>query len=344
MSRIKVNTIKDAAGTGTVDLEDDLQVDGVVVSSANTYDYYNQAGTPTSPKNGAIWWNDPDLKIYVNGAWKALSYTTLGGPWTFDVDDIGSASVAGGYVNQWSNILRSLVFSPDGTKHFYATSTGAVQLSDLSTGFDFSTFDDTQSYNYYNYPSQSGIDCIQLNDDGTKIYFMQSSSNDKIYTADMSTAYDLSTASSNSEILNVANQTTSPLWFWFHPDGDELYLGGNNTYVYKYTLTTAWNVGTASYSGISKNLTQSGVSYWGHGSFDKAGNKMYLLDFTNKKLYQANMTTSWDISTASMSSLTPADVSYGIYNIYSATPRDDDGSEVFVMNSNRQWISFPTNN
>ena len=343
MSRIKVNTIKDAAGTGTVDLEDDLQVDGVVVSSANTYDYYDQAGTPSSPKNGAIWWNDPTLKIYVNDAWKTLSYTTLGGPWTFDVDDVGATSSQVSHNSHWGGIVTGTVFSPDGLKHYYSSSGGPIQFADLTTGFDLSTFDGTQDYVYYNYPSLSGFVDVELNDDGTKIYVLRSSSTDGIYAVDMSTAYDLSTASVANEFLDVSTQTTSPNWMEFHPDGDVVFIGGG-TSVYKYTLTTAWDVSTGSYSNTSVSLTQSGVSTWKYGFFDANGAKIYLLDFSGKKLYQANLTTPWDISTASMTSLTPADLAYSIYNIYSVNPRTDDGSEIYVQNSNRQWVVYPTNN
>lgn len=344
MSRLKVNTIKDAAGTGTVDLEDDIKVDGVVVSSANTYDYYDQASEPSTPNNGAIWWNDPTLKIYVNNAWKTLTYTTLGGPWTFDVDDIGSSTSQVSHLSHWGGIVRGTVFSPDGLKHYYSTSAGAVQFADLTTGFDLSTFDGSQSYNYFNYPSQAGMVDVALNDDGTKIYMLQSSSFDGIRTANMSTAYDLSTASADSsENLDVSSQTTSPNWMHWHPDGDTVFVGGGTT-VYKYSLTTAWDVSTGSYANSNVNLTQSGVSSWIGGFFDDAGTKIYLLDFSSKKLYQANLTTPWDLSTASMTSLTAADLSFGIYNIYSADPRTDDGSEIFVQNSNRQWVVFPTNN
>lgn len=344
MSRLKVNTIKDAAGTGTVDLEDDLKVDGVVLSSANTYEYYDQASQPSTPNNGAIWWNDPTLKIYVNSTWKTVSYTTLGGPWTFDVDDITSTTSQVGHINHWGGIVTGNAWSPNGLKHYYSTSAGVVQFADLTSAFDLSTFDDSLDYNYYNYPSQAGMIDVALNDDGTKIYLLQSSSTDKVYTVTMSTAYDLSTGSAtSSESLDVSSQTTSPNWMVFHPDGDVLFVGGG-TNIYKYDLTTAWDLSTASYSNTTVNLTQSGVSYWKYGRFDKGGTKIYLMHITDKELYQANLTTPWDITTASMSSLTPADISYSIYNIYSATPRPDDGSEVFVQNSNRQWVIFPTNN
>lgn len=344
MSRLKVNTIKDAAGTGTVDLEDDLKVDGVVVSSANTYEYYDQASQPSTPNNGAIWWNDPTLKIYVNNAWKTLTYSTLGGPWTFDVDDVGSTTSQVSHNSHWGGIVIGNVWSPDGLKHFYSTSAGAVQFADLTTAFDLSTFDGTQSYNYYSYPSQAGMVDVEINDDGTKIFMLQSSSFDGIRTANMSTAYDLSTASAaTSENLDVSSQTTSPKWFQFHPDGDVVFVGGANK-IYKYNLTTAWDVSTASYASVNVTLSQGSITTWQYGHFDKAGTKIYLLDFGGKLLYQANLTTPWDITTASMTSLTPADMSFGIYNVYSVNPRTDDGSEIFVQNSNRQWVVFPTNN
>jgi len=71
MTQLKVDTITDAAGTAAPDLEDGLTVNGAALSTVNTAEYYSSGTEPSSPKDGAIWWDTGNDKvmIYVNDAW-----------------------------------------------------------------------------------------------------------------------------------------------------------------------------------------------------------------------------------------------------------------------------------
>ena len=71
MTQLKVDTITDAAGTAAPDLEDGLTINGAALSTINTAEYYSSGTEPSSPKDGAIWWDTANEKvmIYVNDAW-----------------------------------------------------------------------------------------------------------------------------------------------------------------------------------------------------------------------------------------------------------------------------------
>lgn len=79
MTTIKVDTITNAAGTGAPNIPDGVTIAGTALASANTMDYTASASEPTSPKNGAIWWDTGNDKFfqYMNGAWIEVSYTDL---------------------------------------------------------------------------------------------------------------------------------------------------------------------------------------------------------------------------------------------------------------------------
>lgn len=74
MTQLKVDTITDAAGTAAPDLEDGLTVNGSALSTVNTAEYYSSGSEPSSPKDGAIWWDTGNDKvmIYVNDEWREV--------------------------------------------------------------------------------------------------------------------------------------------------------------------------------------------------------------------------------------------------------------------------------
>ena len=86
-----------------------------------------------------------------------------------------------------------------------------------------------------------------ISSDGTKLY-MIGNATDTVYQYDMSTANDLSTATYNSVSLYVFNDgATSPKGITFKPDGTKMYVL-DTTIVFEYSLSTAWDLSTASFS------------------------------------------------------------------------------------------------
>lgn len=97
MSELKVDTIVNLAGTGKPNLPVSPTLGGAAISSANTYSYTSSATEPSSPKNGAIWWDSANEKVmvYINGEFKNIE---LNGTYSSGIAWGGDRGVfAGGY-------------------------------------------------------------------------------------------------------------------------------------------------------------------------------------------------------------------------------------------------------
>jgi len=137
--------------------------------------------------------------------------------------------------------------------------------------------------------------------DGTKFYIAGDGGND-INEYSMSTAWDLSTASYTT-VFSVSSQDTSPYEVFFKPDGTKMYvMGDSNNSVFQYSLSTAWDISTASYDSVSFNvLSQEGSPYG--LTFKPDGTKMYISGEQQDTVFQYGLSTAWDLSTASYDSV-----------------------------------------
>jgi len=132
--------------------------------------------------------------------------------------------------------------------------------------------------------------------DGTKVYVVGASS-DSVIEYDLSTAWDISTAS-YLQNFSVASQETAPRGLFFKPDGAKMYvLGDSGNDLNEYDLSTAWDVSSASYLqnfsiGAEETIPQ-GLS------FKPDGTKMYVTGSSGQDINEYDLSTAWDISTAS---------------------------------------------
>ena len=136
--------------------------------------------------------------------------------------------------------------------------------------------------------------------DGTKMY-MAGYVNDAIYQYTLSTAWDLSTASYDSISLSVVSQDNAPMGLTFKPDGTKMYMAGFGGSIYQYTLSTAWDLSTASYDSVSFSVT-SQAPQPRSVTFKPDGTKMYWASSNTNSVYQYTLSTAWDLSTASYDS------------------------------------------
>ena len=163
--------------------------------------------------------------------------------------------------------------------------------------------------------------------DGTKMY-ISGNTNDSIYQYTLSTAWDLSTGSYDSVSFSVASQATNPRGLSFKPDGTKMYLVGvNSDEVYQYSLSTAWDLSTASYDSVSIDVNSEDTLPRGL-SFKPDGTKMYLSGTSTDNIYQYSLSTAWDLSTASYDSVSFS-VSSEESNPY-AIQFKSDGSKFYV--------------
>jgi hypothetical protein len=156
---------------------------------------------------------------------------------------------------------------------------------------------------YFSTATQAGSPWnIFFSTDGTKMYVCDDNVN-TVFQYTLSTAWDISTASYASKFFGIA-QNATPVAMRMKSDGTKMYIAWHwsGGYVYQYTLSTAWDVSTASYDSKSFYTgTQETQPHWLFFSTD--GTKMYVWGNT-QAIYQYTLSTARDVSTASYASKT----------------------------------------
>jgi len=139
---------------------------------------------------------------------------------------------------------------------------------------------------------------LSFKSDGTKMYVVGYGL-DKVYEYNLSTAWDVSTAS-YIQNFSVSAQETTPQGLFFKSDGTKMYVIGYSAgNVNEYNLSTAWDVSTASYL---QNFSVTGLEVYPTGLYFKPdGTRMYIIGFNSDNVVQYNLSTAWDVSTASYS-------------------------------------------
>lgn len=148
---------------------------------------------------------------------------------------------------------------------------------------------------------ESSPRCIAVSTDGTRFYMggdvVSGSTGKRIHEYSMSTAYNISTAS-YVRTLDVQSQDTAPRAVAFKPDGTAMYMTGDQgNDVNQYSLSTAWDISTASYeknfSVLSQDARPEGIA------FRVDGTQMYIVGEDGRDVNEYALSTAWDIGTAS---------------------------------------------
>ena len=128
----------------------------------------------------------------------------------------------------------------------------------LSTAYDVSTASFTRTFDTGRDDYRHGI---RFKPDGTKMYICGGNytTDDKTDQYTLSTAWDISTASYDSISLDHSSQDDQPNDILFNDDGTKFYmLGGSGHTISEYTLSTAYQLSSASFS------TETYIVGWEH--------------------------------------------------------------------------------
>ncbi len=166
--------------------------------------------------------------------------------------------------------------------------------------------------------------------DGTKMYILGYTTHSvRQYT--LSTPWDLTTLSYDSVSFNVGSQDITPRGIFFKPDGTKMYiLGDQYNSIYQYTLSTPWDLNTASYDYVLFGVGSQDESPFGI-TFSPDGTKMYIIGYTNQKIYQYTLSMPWALNIVSFDSIN--------FNVGSQdqSPRgicfNPDGTKMFIVGS-----------
>lgn len=170
---------------------------------------------------------------------------------------------------------------------------------------------------------ETGPSGVFVKTDGKKIYVVGSSTNDAIYEYDLSTAWDLSTASFNQSLTNLNN----PRAVAFKRDGARLYVPDpNDNAINQWDLPTAWDISTATNRvQLAENAVIDGIAFK-----DDDGAKLYLANPGGSVIEEFDLSTAWDVSTGSQVNV--LDVSAQDTSPQGVT-FNSDGSKMYVSGS-----------
>jgi len=205
---------------------------------------------------------------------------------------------------------QGFTFSNDGTKLFViwglAYDRGPIIQYELSTAWDISTATISTSIlhslgkgapatdNVVN-PKIEGAWGIQLNNDGTALFIWDNHS-DKVYRYDLSTPYDISTASNDAGVMkdwtatssvSVANVSPNMNHFIFNNNGSKFYLS-NSTVTRQFTMSTNFDITTATFEVEYQNLNLSD----GSGFTMPSPENRVILTEGSKKISSYSLTAS----------------------------------------------------
>lgn len=247
--------------------------------------------------------NDKDFKVK-NGVKPTVYHEKLGtvvsGTGYYSLANASYDSVSFSVTAQDTD-PHGIFFKPDGTAFYYLGRTNnTVFQYTLSTAWDLSTASyASKSFSVISQVSSLGM-CVRFKPDGTKMYVV-GLTNDRIFQYSLGTAWDVTTASYDSKFFSVSAQDANPSGFVFNNDGTKVVLTGYLTdLLYEYTLSTAWDISTASYGSVSYNPV---ITNPFDLTFNSDGTKLFIVN-SNSIVYSYTLSTPYDISTANNDGVT----------------------------------------
>jgi hypothetical protein len=334
MSSFEIKKITDRAGTGSPNFTNGVSISGT--DSGLLAPIRTEGDTQPDPEtssNGDTFYDtvNETYDILVEGAWtRVLGAGGGAANWVVDLANVTYDNVSFSVAGQEFN-PTGITFSIDGTKmYMVGQSSDAVHQYTLSISFDLST----ASYGSVSFSvaaQDSRPQGLVFNSDGTKMYVIGRGNAAVVYQYTLSTGFDLSTASYDNVSFSVAGQDGNPTGLFLNPDGNKMYIVGyNSDTAHQYTLSTGFDLGTASYDSVSFSVADQEAAPQGL-VFNSDGTKMYVMGSVSGRVHQYTLSTGFDLSTASYDS-----VSFSVAG-QDGNPQglsfSNDGSKMYIVGS-----------
>ena len=154
------------------------------------------------------------------------------------------------------NLPHAIEFKSDGTMMYVIDNTGTrVEQFTLSTAWDTSTLSHDEDFSV---SGENQLRGLAFKPDGTRMYVI-GAQQEIVYQYTLSTPWDVTTATKTTESDDFTSDESDPRNVQFNSDGTIMYIGGSKgDEINKYTLSTAYDVSTASLSDTYSVSSQSG--------------------------------------------------------------------------------------
>lgn len=228
---------------------------------------------------------------------------------------------------QWGGVPRSVndgkklyVLSRQGTKDCF------LRKYDAEQAYDLNSIDST-----FGLHSEASYD-FEWGDSGNKFYEVNAD-NDELYQYSSSEAYNTHKVDKVPE-KSLGLQDSEPYAISFKPDGTKMYeVGVGSKKIYEYNLSTAWDISTATFNQSIDTVADAPTDL----IWNDTGSKMYVSSNPAGQkggIFEWEVPTNYDISSAQFPHPNTTDVGSP-----ESIQWDDDGSHIFVFNSNPDQAS-----
>jgi len=235
---------------------------------------------------------------------------------------------------------QGIFFKFDGTEMYIVGSSGDdVNQYTLSSAWNVNSA--TFTANSSTFTEDATPADLAFSSDGATL-FIVGQSNVSVFQYTVATPWNITTATYATKSFSVSAQDATPNGLAFKSDGTKMYVSGTTTdSVFQYSLSSAWDVSTASYDSVSFSVAAQDTTPGGL-SFNSTGTQMFVVGSTNDRVYQYNLSSAWNISTASF-------VGYFFVGFQEITPSGiyvaDGQNKVYVVGNNSDFVyQYNTNN
>ena len=141
--------------------------------------------------------------------------------------------------------------------------------------------------------------------DGTKMYVVGKTA-DEVNEYELSTPWSPSTATF-ANLIDITTEDSNPTGIYIRDDGLKFWICGyTNDRIYQYSMSTAWDISTASYDNINLFVGSGNSLGFVQNSpdgiyFKYDGTVLYIIGRSGDFIHQVDLSTPWDVSTASYS-------------------------------------------
>ncbi len=198
--------------------------------------------------------------------------------------------------NKNALLPTQVVFNNDGTKMFIAGHAGNKNIDywSLTTAFDISTANLDGRYDISG--QEIRANSVAFNNDGTRMFVagVGDDTQVRIHEYSLDKAFDLSSETTHLNTEDLISFHDHIDGVTFNYDGTKMYtIDGGEKKISQFKLTTPYDVSTLSLEGTFIVSSVSAESR--ELVFSNDGSKMFILDNSNKKVHEFNLSCNWSI-------------------------------------------------
>ena len=249
------------------------------------------------------------------------------------------------------NIPYSFAWSPDGLHLYLAYDGDYIKHIECTSPFNTSGSSTQATFDCQSYDTSTW--CIEVSPNGRYLYF-GGTTYDTIQQFTMGTPWTLTTNANDNlanrlvpgyeqidkrldNIFSIGTANASVRGFEFNGDGTKFYLiGFDDDNIQQFTLSTAYDVGTASYAG-AYDVGGDGLTTPYSFRWNNDGTKFFVVNFGTDAVVEYSVSNAYDVTSGTITEGTNF-----ITTSYESNPYDvgfnADGTQMFVIGNGSDKI------